>query len=484
GVPSMIYPTGYADISGEKVNLSILGRMYNISEETKAFAEKNNVSLDTKIWIPGALMSYRDVGPMLECVFLVNDLAGGKGHHDGHMKGRDLDSVLGNKMMTWSDAQKKALKSVDSLKKIEVVTKARPAPGSKNLVIPADQLAAVSLSEPGKSVSPRAGVDSGYAAVAKAFPDNVFIVSCDLDASTKLGTAKKYIPANHAFEMSIEEQASALMANGLAMSSDKPQLNVFSTFAAFFEGIAREGFEMWRYQRNLNGVNEGLNVTFHLSHVGACTGRDHFSGWSMDWINLALSYMPYVDRFYAPADARAAFVAVRDLAERYGGHIIGIPRDNLPVLTKEDGKTPLWNTDSKWEALTEYRSSKGAKKAILALGAPAYLAGEAFDILKKAGQAVDVFVVNGLPFAADALSKMFKKYTEGIVTIEDGIIGSRSSGLLGFAGMMASAAYGSGLPLDHLGICDPRIAPSDGHPEVWAHFGLTTDALVAAVKNL
>jgi hypothetical protein len=82
---------------------------------------------------------------------------------------------------------------------------------------------------------------------------------------------------------SIEEQVSAIMANGLAVSSRRPQLNVFSTFAAFFEGIAREGFEMWRYQRNLNGVNEGLNVTMHLSHVGACTGRDHFSGWSLDW---------------------------------------------------------------------------------------------------------------------------------------------------------------------------------------------------------
>ena len=35
-----------------------------------------------------------------------------------------------------------------------------------------------------------------------------------------------------------------------------------------------------------------LNVTFHLSHVGACTGRDHFAGWSLDWINLAIGYLP------------------------------------------------------------------------------------------------------------------------------------------------------------------------------------------------
>ena len=100
---------------------------------------------------------------------------------------------------------------------------------------------------------------------------------------------------------------------------DGPQLNVFATFAAFMEGIAREGFEMWRYQRNLNGRNEGLNVVMHLSHVGACTGRDHFSGWSLDWVNLALGYLPFLHRFYAPADARNAFVAVRDAAGSTAG---------------------------------------------------------------------------------------------------------------------------------------------------------------------
>src|SRR5690606_35874639 len=128
-------------------------------------------------------------------------------------------------------------------------------------------------------------------AVAKAHPESVFVVSCDLDASTKLGKARSFLSQDRQFEMSIEEQASALLADGLAMCTDRPQLNVFSTFAAFFEGIAREGLELWRYQRNLNGINEGLNVAFHMSHVGACTGRDHFSGWSLDWVNMAIGYV-------------------------------------------------------------------------------------------------------------------------------------------------------------------------------------------------
>ena len=182
---------------------------------------------------------------------------------------------------------------------------------------------------PDKWVSARAGSEAAYAAVAKKHPSRCFFVSCDLNPSTKLGKAAALVPASHAIELSIQEQVATLVTDGLSYVADQPQINVFATFAAFIEGIAREGFEFWRYQRNLNGVNEGLNVIMHLSHVGACTGRDHFSGWSLDWVNLSLGYLPFLHRFYAPADARAAFIAVRDAAAHFGGHIVAIPRDTL-----------------------------------------------------------------------------------------------------------------------------------------------------------
>jgi transketolase C-terminal domain/subunit len=413
----------------------------------------------------------------------VNDLPGGAGHHDGHMKGRNVDQVLANPMMQLNPEQEAQLKALRAEPKKKIITKARPATGSKNLVLNRDDAAEPLLPSPGKWTSARAGVEAGYLAVAKAFPENVFVVSCDLDPSTKLAKARAKIDALHQFEMSIEEQASALMANGLAMTGERPQLNVFSTFAAFFEGIAREGLELWRYQRNLNGSNEGLNVTFHMSHVGACTGRDHFSGWSLDWINLAKGYLPYLHRFYAPADARSAFIAVRDLAAHYGGHIIAIPRDNLPVLTGPDGKSPLWDNNSPWEAVTEMRTNKGAEMAILAFGAPAYLAIEASEALTAKGTAVDALVVNGLPFRSGQLEKLLTHYPKGIVTIEDGLIGTVDSGLLGFAAIVAGASAGR-VPTQHVGIRDPRIAPADGHTEVWEHFGLTTNALIEAIKSL
>jgi len=484
GRPAMIYPTGLRSTEQEKVTLRTFARLFGIEAETEQFAAQHGVSMDTEVWIPGSLMSYRDVVPMLECLFLVNSLPGGAGHHDGHMKGRDPEAVLSNPMLQLSDEQQRALAELRAAEPRVVITTARPKPGSPNLVLPAEVLERVELPGAGKRVSPRVGSEAGYVAVAQTFPDRMFVIGCDLDSSTRLAKARKHLPPDHQFEMSIEEQASSLMADGLAYSSREPQLVVFSTFAAFFEGIAREGFDMWRYQRNLTGANEGLNVTFHVSHVGACTGRDHFSGWGLDWINMALSYLPHLHRFYAPADARAAFLAVRDLAAHYGGHIIGVPRDNLPILTKQDGSGPLWSPADPWEPVTVCRAFEGARRAILALGAPAFLAVEAAERLAQDGLPTDAYVINGLPLPDGWLEQIADKYPDGLVTAEDGLIGTPQTGLRGFAALVATTLYGSGIPLAHIGITDPRIAPSDGHMQVWEHFGITTDALVDAVRSL
>jgi len=482
GIPSLIFPTGKNDVP-----LSQVGERLGIGEELAAFAAAHGVGLDTAVWLPGCLMSYRDLPSMLECLFFVNGLPGGKAHHDGHMKGRDLNALLANPMLQLSSKQAVALERWRSLPPVSVATSARPAPGTENLVVPADAAAKAGAALPapgGKWVSPRAGVALAYEMVAKAHPDAMFVIDCDLAPSTKVDLAQKALDADRQFQLSIEEQIATMLANGLAMSTPDPKLVVFATFAAFFEGIAREGMEMWRYQRNLTGANEGLNVTFHLSHVGSCTGRDHFSGWSLDWINLAISYLPYLDRFYAPADARGAFIAIRDLAARTGAHLIGIPRDNLPILTRAGSDAPLWQPDTPWTDATPLRTRPGARKALLGFGATAFVAAEASDKLNDEGIAADAWVINGLPLEKDRLATLFQQYPDGIVTIEDGLIGDPDAGIRGFAGIVRGAAHGRPLPLIHLGITDPRIAPSDGHLELWQYFGIDSAAAIAAVKAL
>jgi transketolase N-terminal domain/subunit/transketolase C-terminal domain/subunit len=480
GQPALIYPTGYRTAGAARITVRSFGEMYGIGGDVERFAGKHQVAPDTEIWIPGSLMSFRDAHAMCECLFYVNNLPGGEGHHDGGMKGRDEAAVLASPLLALSRDEAAALDRLRSLPPRVVVTEARPPIGSPNLVLESADVAAVALPAPGAASSPRVGSEAAYDAIARKHPEACFFVSCDLDPSTKVGKAAGRVSRDHRFEMSIQEQAAALMANGLSFSSREPQINVFATFAAFFEGIAREGFEFWRYQRNLTGANEGLNVIMHLSHVGACTGRDHFSGWSLDWVNLALGYLPYLRRFYAPADARAAFIAVRDAAAGRGGHIVAIPRDNLPVLSLAGSGAPLWNAGDAWTAVTAYREHAGASAAVLAVGAPSYLAGAAADRATAQGVPVDAYVVNGFPLEDGFFDGLAARYRR-LVTIEDGLIGDPRSGTRGFAGLVATQVAGRGVRLAHLGISDPRVAPSEHFVKVWEHFGITEDALVDAL---
>jgi transketolase N-terminal domain/subunit len=480
GKPSLIYPAGYRSEGSRAVTLESLGQMYGISTDVATFSGKHNVPLTTKIWIPGSLMSFRDVHAMLECVFYVNNLPGGEGHHDGGMKGRDGQAVLANPMLQLTAEENAALQNARSRPRRTIVTRARPPKGTPNLPLTDADIKNIALPPVDKPVTPRAGSELAYAAVAKKYPENCFFVSCDLNPSTKLGKAAALVPAGHSLELSIQELTAALVADGLSFMQPGPQLNVFATFAAFMEGIAREGFEMWRYQRNLDGRNEGLNVIMHLSHVGACTGRDHFSGWSLDWVNLALGYMPFLRRFYAPSDARNAFLAVKDAAGSTGGHIVAIPRDNLPVLTKQGTSEPLWNAAEDWTPTTLLRSYPESRVAILVLGAPSYLAAEAADLAAAKGTFADVYVINGFPLPEAFFGEIAARYTR-VLTIEDGLIGTVDSGLRGFAALAASQLYRSGLPLEHFGIADPGVAPSDHFLKIWEHYGMTTAAIVSAI---
>jgi transketolase len=478
GRPSLIYPVGYASTAERPVTVRTFGDMYGIEEATDHFAAKHGVSLETPIWIPGSLMSFRDAHAMLECVFYVNRLRGGEGHHDGGMKGRDAESVLSNPMLRITVEEQRTLEALEGEAPRIVVTKARPAKGTPNLALTADEARSIELPGIEKWVTARLGSEAAYLAIARKYPERCFFVSCDLNPSTRLGKASAVVPGGHHFEMSIQEQAAALLTDGLGFMADEPQLNVFATFTAFIEGIAREGFEFWRYQRNLNGVNDGLNVVMHLSHVGACTGRDHFSGWSLDWVNLALGYLPYLRRFYAPADARAAFLAVKDAAAEFGGHIVAIPRDNLPVLSKQGTSDPLWNADEPWTPVTLSRQRPGARAAILALGAPSFVAVDASDRAAHEGVPADVYIVNGFPVPESFLDEVSRRYHR-VLTIEDGLIGTPESGRRGFAAFVSSHLRGRDVELRHFGIVDPQVAPSEYYLQVWEHFGMTQEALTS-----
>jgi deoxyxylulose-5-phosphate synthase len=101
---------------------------------------------------------------------------------------------------------------------------------------------------------------------------------------------------------------------------------------------------------------------------------------------------------------------------------------------------------------------------------------QATDQAASRGVASDVHIVNGFPIDDGFLSSLADRY-ERIVTLEDGVIGTKGAGLRGFAAFVAGRLADCDVSLDHLGISDPQIAPSDTFDVVWAHYGMTAEAI-------
>src|SRR4030095_76535 len=128
----------------------------------------------------------------------------------------DGEAVLANPMLKPTPEESTALQRLSARQRRTVVTRARPAKGTPNLPLENADVIDVVLPPAGKAATPRAGSEAAYAAVARKYPDKCFFVSCDLNPSTKLGKAAALVPPGHSIELSIQELAGSLIADGLS----------------------------------------------------------------------------------------------------------------------------------------------------------------------------------------------------------------------------------------------------------------------------
>ena len=288
----------------------------------------------------------------------------------------------------------------------------------------------------------------------RSIPTQCFFVSCDLNPSTKLGKAAALVPRRHRFEMSIQEQAAALMTDGLSFSAERPQLNVFATFAAFMEGIAREGFEMWRYQRNLNGVKRRAQRRDALVSRRRLHRPRSFLRVEPRLGQPRPRYLPFLHRFYAPADARAAFIAVRDAAAHSAGTSSRFRATTCRCSPSRAAAIRCGRPMSRGRRHRD-RKQPQAKTAILALGAPGYLAASASEKATAAGVPTDVYRRQRVSRSRGFLAGLATRYTR-VLTVEDGLIGTPAVGPAGFRRTRRFALASAGVALHHFGIVDPR----------------------------
>ncbi len=206
----------------------------------------------------------------------------------------------------------------------------------------------------------------------------MYSIDCDLGASTKISSILKEFPDNF-IQCGIQEHDAAAFAAALSTISH----GVFwSTFGVF-------GVDEVYNQLRLSDINRtSLNLV--CTHLGLDVGEDGRTHQSIDYIGLLRNLFGF--RVMVPADANQVDRAIRYAASRRGNNFVGMGRNDLDVLTKEDG-TPFFDANYQFEYGRDDIIRKGDDGVIFAMGTMVHNAMQVREILASR-YGIDVAVVN------------------------------------------------------------------------------------------
>lgn len=287
--------------------------------------------------------------------------------------------------------------------------------------------------------------------------DNLVVLDADLAAATKTGVFRKAYPNRH-FDCGIAEANMMGVAAGLSTMGYVPFVSSFAMFAA------GRAFEQIRnsiaYPR--------LNVKIGATHGGISVGEDGASHQCCEDFALMRS-IPGMT-VLCPADDVEAKAAVKAAYEHEGPVYLRFGRLALPVF--HDEATFKFEI-GKGEQLTE-----GSDVAIIATGLEVNEALVAAEQLKNEGiQARVINLCTIKPLDEELVVKAAKE-CGAVVTCEE-------HSILGGLGEAVAAVLGEQcpIPMRRVGVRDV-FGHSGPAWELLEQFGLRSDAIIAAVKEL
>ena len=307
-----------------------------------------------------------------------------------------------------------------------------------------------------KKIATRDSYGAALVELAKDHPD-VVVLDADLAAATKTGVFKKAYPDRH-FDCGIAESNMMATAAGMAAMGLVPFASRFAMFAA---GRAFEQV------RNSIGYPH-LNVKIGATHGGISVGEDGASHQCCEDFALMRS-IPGMT-VLCPADDVEAKAAVKAAYEHEGPVYLRFGRLALPVF--HDEATFKFEI-GKGEQLTE-----GSDVAIIATGLEVNEALIAAEQLKNEGiQARVINLCTIKPLDEELVVKAAKE-CGAVVTCEE-------HSILGGLGEAAAAVLGEQcpIPMRRVGVRDV-FGHSGPAWELLEQFGLRSDAIIAAVKEL
>ena len=287
--------------------------------------------------------------------------------------------------------------------------------------------------------------------------DDIVVLDADLAAATKTGMFRKAYPDRH-FDCGIAEGNMMGVAAGLSTMGFTPFVSSFAMFAA------GRAFEQIRnsiaYPR--------LNVKIGATHGGISVGEDGASHQCCEDFALMRS-IPGMT-VLCPADDVEAKAAVKAAYEHEGPVYLRFGRLALPVF--HDEATFKFEI-GKGEQLTE-----GSDVAIIATGLEVNEALIAAEQLKNEGiQARVINLCTIKPLDEELVVKAAKE-CGAVVTCEE-------HSILGGLGEAVAAVLGEQcpIPMRRVGVRDV-FGHSGPAWELLEQFGLRSDAIIAAVKEL
>lgn len=307
-----------------------------------------------------------------------------------------------------------------------------------------------------KKIATRDSYGAALVELAKDHPD-VVVLDADLAAATKTGVFKKAYPDRH-FDCGIAE--SNMMATAASMAA-MGLVPFASSFAMFAAGRAFEQV------RNSIGYPH-LNVKIGATHGGISVGEDGASHQCCEDFALMRS-IPGMT-VLCPADDVEAKAAVKAAYEHEGPVYLRFGRLALPVF--HDEATFKFEI-GKGEQLTE-----GSDVAIIATGLEVNEALIAAEQLKNEGiQARVINLCTIKPLDEELVVKAAKE-CGAVVTCEE-------HSILGGLGEAVAAVLGEQcpVPMRRVGVKDV-FGHSGPAWELLEQFGLRSDAIIAAVKEL
>ena len=308
-----------------------------------------------------------------------------------------------------------------------------------------------------KKIATRESYGNTLKELAAEGHEDLVVLDADLAAATKTGMFRKAYPDRH-FDCGIAEENMMGVAAGLSTMGYVPFVSSFAMFAA---GRAFEQV------RNSIGYPH-LNVKIGATHGGISVGEDGASHQCCEDFALMRS-IPGMT-VLCPADNVEAKAAVKAAYEHEGPVYLRFGRLALPVF--HDEATFKFEI-GKGEQLTE-----GSDVAIIATGLEVNEALIAAEQLKNEGiQARVINLCTIKPLDEELVVKAAKE-CGAVVTCEE-------HSILGGLGEAVAAVLGEQcpVPMRRVGVKDV-FGHSGPAWELLEQFGLRSDAIIAAVKEL